>query len=170
MNKTIPYIKVFAIVFLIQIFVLRNLDLGGWFIPYIYPYSLIILHPAINRNLGLIIGFIYGLLIDVFYNTSALHAFASTASMFFRPFYLKYFSPRDGFDEFSKINEGFLGTNNYWYYTLIMMFSHHFLLFGLEAFRWDYVLTGMLRSITSLLCGVLFLYIFKKLIFNRIEP
>lgn len=163
------YIRIFFVFFLIQTFLFRNLYLSTWVIIFIYPYSLVILHPTLNKNVGLIIGFFTGLMMDFFYNTSAIHASACTTMMFFRPFLLNYFAPRKGYDEFSKLNEEFFGVQEYWIYLSLMMFIHHLFLFLLESFRFDLIPASILRAILSMLAGLIFIYLFKKLFVRRLE-
>lgn len=169
MSRFGSYLKIFLVFFIIQTFLFRNLYLSTWIIIFIYPYPLIVLHPTLNKNAGLIIGFLTGLMMDFFYNTSALHASACATMMFFRPFLLNYFAPRKGFDDFSKINENFFGEREYWFYLSLMLLIHHLFLFLLEAFRVDLIPAVIFRSIVSTFSGVVFIYLFKKLFIRRLE-
>ncbi len=169
MNRFGSYIRMFLVFFIIQTFLFRNLYLSTWVIIFIYPYPLIVLHPTLNKNAGLVIGFLTGLVMDFFYNTTAVHASACTTMMFFRPFLLNYFAPRKGFDDFSKINENFFGEREYWFYLSLMLLVHHLFLFILEAFRIDLIPASIFRGIVSTFTGVIFIYLFKKLFIRRLE-
>jgi len=169
MTAFFSYIQVIFILLFLQTFFFRNLYLGPWFVPFPYVYFFCILPPLFNKNAGLFVGFFGGLLMDVFYNTTAVHAMACCTVMFFRPYVLKQFSPRDGFYEYSRVHPDFMGNSSYWFYLFVLFFIHHFVLFFLEWFRWDITWLVILRGITSAFISLFFVFSLQKIFSHRVE-
>lgn len=81
----------------------------------------------------LLIAFITGLLVDMFYKTPGLHAAASLMIAYIRPFLITLLLPKEatewGNQEPTKKN---MGAVPYWTYMVIMTLLHHFWMILLE--------------------------------------
>lgn len=98
--KAILYIVgQFLILLLVQILLLKNLALFGVAFCFIYLIAILLLPVSIRDIPLLIIAFIMGLTIDIFYDTLGMHALAATALAFGRSFWLKAVSPSGGYED-----------------------------------------------------------------------
>ncbi len=159
----------FLLLFLLQVLIFRQLNLGGLAFNYIqvfiYPLFLLLLPVAINRILLLFLGFTLGLLVDMFYNTPGLHASASVLTAFIRPFILNNFAPRGGY----KLNAiplvAEFGTRWFFRYAAVALVIHLTTYFFVEAFTLIRILDVLLKTICSFLASMLLIFIYM-LIFN----
>ena len=67
----------FIVLILLQVLVLNNVQFLGFLNPYIYILFILSLPVKFPRWITLILGFVLGLIIDVFSNTIGTHAFAT---------------------------------------------------------------------------------------------
>jgi len=65
-NPWIKYPLRFALLVLLQVLVLNNINLGGYIHPYIYILFILLLPVSMNKNLVLFIAFFTGLTVDYF--------------------------------------------------------------------------------------------------------
>lgn len=92
MTVLIKNIIRFCVILLIQVLILNKITLQWWaqpggfpiFIPYLYPLFILLLPFETPVALLLIGGFLCGLSVDAFMNTSGLHAFAMVLIAYFR--------------------------------------------------------------------------------------
>ena len=67
----------FIVLIVLQVLVLNNVQFLGFLNPYIYILFILSLPVKFPRWITLILGFVLGLIIDVFSNTIGTHAFAT---------------------------------------------------------------------------------------------
>ena len=118
----------------IQVLVFNNIYLGGIFNPYIYVLIILSLPIEISAVAVLFMGFSTGFVLDLFSHTYGMHTMAFTLFGFLRPMVLSLLAPRDGYAFGSSANAYDMGWGRYSAYALILIFTHHFLLFVLEGF------------------------------------
>lgn len=89
MNNVISYFIGLVVAVLLQVLLFNGLSLYGG-VVFIYLVALIKMPLQVNYCLQIIIGFLAGLMVDLFCNTHGMHAFASCTLMLLRPrlFYL----------------------------------------------------------------------------------
>src|ERR1700745_3361016 len=99
----------FLLLLFLQVLIVKNINLGRYFI--FFPYVLFILLLPFNTSkpLVLVISFVMGLCIDIFYNTQGMHASACVLMGFARGGVLKLLSPREGYDESLKPTSASMG-------------------------------------------------------------
>ena len=118
----------------VQILVFNNIYLGGVFNPYIYVLIILSLPIEISAIATLFIGFFTGIILDMFTHTYGMHTMAFTLFGFLRPLVLSGVAPRDGYAFGASANVRDMGLGLYSAYALILIFTHHLLLFVLEGF------------------------------------
>lgn len=125
----------FILLVLIQVLILNEIQFGGLVNPFLYIYFILLLPVDFSPNGGLLLGFLLGLIVDMFDHTLGMHTIATVFLAYARPYVLQYMSPRDGY-EFSR-TLGIKQMGWLWFltYALIMVFLHHFVLFFIESFR-----------------------------------
>lgn len=164
MNTTISNIIRFVVFIFLQVIIFNNINLFGYINP--YPYLLFILLFPVNgnKNTLLISSFLLGIIIDMFSNTSGVHAMASIILAFIRPnlfrfaFGISYeYQTVKIADKISSERVSFI---------LLSIFIHHFALFAFEYFRVGLFFTIVTRTLSS----TLLTFIFCLLIIYFIKP
>jgi len=156
----------FVVLLLLQVLVVKNINLGRYFI--FFPYILFILLLPFNTNkpLVLVISFVYGLCIDLFYDTQGMHASACVFMGFARRFVLKLLSPREGYDESHKPTLAYMGAAWFISYALLLIFAHHLVLFYIEAFSFHEFFRTLLRVLGSTIATFTFVYMLQFLFYR----
>ena len=156
----------FIILVLVQVLIIKNIELGRFINPFLYVLFIIVLPFETPRWLLLISAFFLGISIDLFYDTSGMHAAATVFMAYFRPGILKLFSPRDGYEIGTQPTVQYLGVPWFLSYASILIVLHHFVLFFIEIFRFSEFFSTFFRVIISALVTLLFIVVTQYL-FNR---
>ncbi len=167
MIKLLPrYIINFIILVLIQVFILNNIQLGGFVNPYLYVLFILILPFETPNWLLLVVALLLGLTIDLFSNTLGMHSSATVFMAFLRPQVLKIISPRDGYESETLPQLRFYGAAWYLRYASILVFSHHLFLFYIEVFKLSNFFATfarvILNTIFTLILILISQYFFRK--------
>lgn len=156
----------FILLILVQVFVLNNMNLGGYVNPYIYVLFILLLPVNMNKSILLILAFLTGLTIDYFGNTLGLHAAATVLLAFARPGVINMFFQNIEFvgDEEPGLNK--IGLNGFLRYTFVLVLIHHSMLFILEVFSLnDFLFTIyriLLSSLVSTVVIMIIILLFSK--------
>lgn len=133
-NQHIPGLIIsFVLYLLLQVTVVRNMVLFDVAFCYVYVAFLLLLPFEINPVHLMIIGFISGLLIDIFYDTLGLHAAGCVLIAFLRPYWTKTVRPRGGYEVGMKPTIKVMGLIWFLTFSLPLIFLHHSVLFFVEA-------------------------------------
>jgi len=156
----------FIVLILVQIIVIRNIELGRFINPFLYVLFIIALPFETPKLLLILSSFVLGITIDMFYDTMGLHAAACVFMAYIRPSILKLFSPREGYEFGTQPTIQYLGVPWFISYSGILIILHHLVLFYLEVFRFSEFFYNLLRvvlsSIFTLLLVVLTQYLFQN--------
>ena len=125
----------FIVLLFVQVLLIKNVELGRFINPFIYVLFIIALPFETPRSLLLILAFIIGLAVDMFYDTLGMHAAASVFMAFCRPRVFRFFSPREGYEVGTQPTIRYMG--NPWFISCaaVLIFLHHLVLFYMEVFR-----------------------------------
>lgn len=143
---------VFSIV--VQLLFLRDLALFYYGFCFIYLWALIkapIETPPVYLILG---GFVLGWLLDTFYNTHGMHAFSTVLIAWLRPIFFKILTPANGYDERSSISLEEMKRMWFYPYLALMLFTHHMVLFLLEASDAHLFGLSLLKAFLSTMLGI----------------
>lgn len=156
----------FIVLVLLQVLIVKNINLGRYFI--FFPYVLFILLLPFNtpKPLVLLVSFILGLCIDAFYNTQGMHASACVLMAFARGGVLSLLSPREGYDESLKPTVSSMGSAWFTSYALMLIFVHLLLLFYIEAFSFTEFFRTLFRVICSSFATFGFIYMLQFLFYR----
>ena len=138
----------------VQLLFLRDLALFYYGFCFIYLWALIkapIETPPLYLILG---GFVLGWLLDTFYNTHGMHAFSTVLIAWLRPTFFKILTPANGYDERSSISLEEMKWMWFYPYLALMLFTHHVVLFLLEASDASLFGLSLLKAILSTLLGI----------------
>jgi len=164
--KIIQNIIRFLFLVLLQVLVLNHIQWSGFINPYVYILFILLLPYETPKWLLLVSGLILGLTIDMFGNTSGMHAAATVLMAFARPRILKLVAPRDGYESETKLTPFVMGFKWFITYVSVSVLLHHTAYFFIEAFRFsEFFFTffkAILNSIITILLIIFGQYIFSK--------
>lgn len=153
----------FILLLTAQILIFNNIDFLGYINP--YPYILfIILYPVNSNKTGLLIAaFLLGIIMDMFCNSGGVHAAASIILAYYRPYIFKFSFGLSYEYQTIKIND--VLTPERFSFILISVIIHHFTLFILEIFRFNFILEIFVKTLfttlfTTIICIIL-IYLIK---------
>ena len=138
---------------LIQVLILKQIHISWSGVEYIhlyiYPLFIILLPLKIQRPLLLVIAFITGLILDMFYDSPGLHASTLVVVAYVRNYILKFLEPRDGYNIDITPSIKNFGFNWFIIYSSILVFINVFWYFSVEAFSFHYISDIILKTIFS---------------------
>lgn len=133
-NQYLPgIIFSFILYLLLQVTLVRNMVLFDVAFCYVYLAFLILLPFEIRPVLLMIIGFLCGLMVDIFYDSLGIHAAACVLIAFIRPFWTKTVPPRGGYEMGMRPTIKIMGFSWFLTFTLPLILIHHAVLFFVEA-------------------------------------
>lgn len=159
-NSTLRHIIRAVLLILLQVLVLKRIGLSDSWLwlhadIFIYPIIIFLLPFRMSRHYVLLIGFLVGLIIDMFYDTIGVHAFALTATAYARGILLSYLEPRGGYQLAMSPTIHSMGAN--WVMTFISfsLVIHTFLYFNAEIFTLVYIGQILLKSLLTTILSLL---------------
>jgi len=162
MNSTIGKNTIrFLVLLLLQVLALKGIQLNYGILSYvaiiIYPLFIILLPINISRTLLIILAFILGLSVDIFYDSIGVHAAASVFIAYTRLFILRFLEPKQGYK-----TEGSPSAHNFglgWFlsYASIMMVIHLFIYFSIDAFSFVFIFDILIKTILSFIFSMVFI-------------
>jgi hypothetical protein len=147
----IVHVVLFFVYVLVQVIVLKNLVLFDSAFCFLYVAFLLLLPFELSATLIILVGFIAGFTIDIFYSSMGLHAFATVLMSYLRNYWLSVITPQSGYDVGNSPTIATNGVQWFLVYAIPLVFIHHFVLFFLEASGFDMFWFTMLKIIGSLL-------------------
>ena len=162
----------FVLLVLAQILIFKSIDLDtngfSYFTIFIYPVFILLLPIRTPTVLVVLLGFLIGLTVDVFYDSLGVHAGASVFSAFIRSTILHLLEPRGGYEVNASPTKSNYGINFFFKYAAIFMFFHIVVYFSLEIFTPVYFNEIFIRTGFSFILSILFVIIYQYL-FNPKE-
>ncbi len=154
---------------LLQVFILRNLVFFDVAFCFVYISVVLFLPSSTPMSTALIIAFLTGIMVDMFYNTAGLHASAALIVAFIRGFILKVLFPSRGLENEIVISVEGMGVERFIRYIVIMTFLHHTYLFFVEAGTLNFFLNTALKILASVMFSsvvIFLLHIYLKSLRN----
>lgn len=151
---------------LLQVLVLKSLSPGWENFNYIqvllYPLFILLLPLRVPHFVAVLLGFVMGLGIDLFYDSLGVHASAGTFTGFVRHYVLMLLQPRDGYNVNLSPTKANMGFQWFLLYASILLFVHLLWLFSVEAFTLYYWGEILLKTFSTYIVsmGLLLVYQF----------
>ena len=166
MNKQIlNSVLLFVLAVLLQVLIFKRINLSFGEFDYchfiIYPIIIISLPFKTPRPLVILIGFLAGLCIDMFYNSPGVHASAAVFIAFLRPTILKFLEPYEGYKIDLSPTLKNMGFNWYLPYVSSMLFIYMIFYFSVEAFSFVFYFEILMRTIFSFIASIIVLLIYE---------
>ena len=158
------------IILLVQVLILKRMGAGNSWLwlhgdIFIYPVIILLLPIRLARHYVILIGFGIGLIIDLFYDTIGVHAFALTAMAYARGLLLNYLEPRGGYTMMMTPTRHSMGLNWLLIYTSISYFILAALYFTAEIFTFVYIGQIILKTLITFLLSM-FVVMGYHMLFN----
>ena len=159
-------VRFFFLIFF-QVLILNHINLSGYINPYFYIYFILLLPFDTPKWMLLIVAFLLGLSVDFFTNTIGLNAAACVMMAFARPLVISAISsgPESLLGDTPSLRNQ--GLKWFLYYSVILIFIHHFTLFFLEIFRLSEFMATLIRVLLSSAFTLLLVLISEYLIYPR---
>lgn len=155
------------ILILLQVLIVQNIHLGSYIVLLPYVLIIIILPFETPRLVLLGASFLVGVTIDLFYDSSGLHASACTLMGFARYYVLKFISPREGYDAGVQPTVEDMGLAWYLSYAGTLVLIHHLFFFYMEVFRFSEFFRTLLRVILSSVGTFTLIYLIQFLFYTN---
>ena len=165
MNKLVSNITIALILIFTQGLFFNNINFLGSINPFVYVFFIAYYPIKNNRTFFIICAFIYGLIIDIFSDTHAIHAAATLIISYLRPNLLKLFFGIAYEHQVVKFNSIELKQNLL--YLLTIVFIHHIILFSLEIFDISKISLILKNTFGNTIFTFTVIYILFELIINR---
>lgn len=154
LNNILKYILPFILLVLLQVLILDRIDMGMYFIPYVYILFILTLPTETQGWTTLLLAFLLGLIMDAFTSMPGLHTSATLLLAFCRKYLLQLMAPREGYDFGTRPTIAHMGLVWFAVYAGILTFIHHFYLFSLELFRIEGYFLMIIRALASTLLSL----------------
>jgi hypothetical protein len=141
----------FFIYLFYQVLILKNIVLFHTAFCFLYVAYLFFLPVDTNPLFLMLAGFLMGAMIDVFYDSLGLHAFACVFVMYARNYWLSLITPQGGYDSNDTPSIAAHGMQWFLVYTIPLVFLHHSVLFFVEAGGFEMFWFTLWKVITSTL-------------------
>ncbi|MEQ8702526.1 MAG: hypothetical protein RIC19_01340 [Phaeodactylibacter sp.] len=132
---------------------------------FLYPLFIMLLPLQTPRTGVLLLSFLMGISVDLFYDSLGVHAAALTAMGFARGLFLSLYEPREGYKLNANPTPGDLGMNWFLKYSASMLGLHLLVYFSVDAFSPIYVLGILTRTfftfISTMVAILIFVFIFN---------
>jgi len=115
----------------------------------------------------MLLAFVLGFILDVFFETIGMHAAAATLFAFLKPFWLKTASPTGGFDEAEEPSLPQIGLGRYVSYAFPLLFVYSLAFFTADQWGTGGVFGVLSRSFFSALFTLLLTILVQLLFFRR---
>ena len=159
------FVRFFAYVG-VQVVLLKNLVIFDSAFCLVYIGFLLFLPIDLSRPLLMLIGFILGLSVDIFYDSLGIHAAAAVLTGFIRPTWLNALTPQGGYDIGVSPGLQRMGFGWYFAYSGLLIFIHHFTIFYVEAGGFSLFFFTLVKVIFSTIFTFLVLFLIQ-LLFSR---
>lgn len=150
MNRSsiIQVISFFLYLFF-QVLILKNAVLFHTAFCFLYIAFLLLLPVESNPLVLMLIGFVMGIFMDMFYDSLGLHAFSCVLIMYVRNFWLTRLTPQGGYDLNAFPAIAMYGLQWFLLYAVPLIFVHHAVLFFIEVGGFQYFWFTFLKVIVS---------------------
>ncbi|HSJ68040.1 MAG TPA: hypothetical protein VK921_10215 [Anditalea sp.] len=140
----------FFLYFAVQVFVLKNVVLFGTAFSFLYVIYILIFPIEIKTIPLMVISFLLGLSIDIFYDTLGMHTASLLVVAFLRKSWLNVHTPTGGFDDNTQPTVLNMGLGWFITYSLPLIFIHHLTFFFIDYLGTDFYLPIIIRTFSSM--------------------
>ena len=165
MNRSGIFVFVYFVLYLlIQVMLFKQLVLFNTAFCFLYVAFILLLPIETNTLILMLVAFILGFCVDIFYDSLGLHAMSLVLVAYVRNYWLNTITPQGGYDAGEGPTLAVNGLQWFIVYSLPLVFIHHFVLFFTEAGGFGifwFTMLKVMTSITFTMFVILFLQYFS---------
>jgi hypothetical protein len=151
MRIGILQVLLFFVYLMAQVLLFKRLVLFNTSFCFLYVGFILLLPNETNNLVLMLVAFLLGFCVDIFYDSLGLHAFALVMVAYCRNYWLNAITPQGGYDSNMSPSLALNGLQWFLVYSLPLIFVHHAVLFFVEAGGFGLFWFTMLKIIASLL-------------------
>lgn len=163
MHKTLPYLALFAVVVLLQVFLFDNLSISIYLNPLVYVAFIALLPLDTPPVVLLLSGLATGVTMDLAMGAAGVNTIATLLIAFARPTLLGLLYSRDDIREGGIPSTGRLGNRVFLNYLIVLVLVHHAVFFSLEALSWAHIVRTIVRTVASGAVSVAFIWVIARI-------
>lgn len=167
MRSTAINIVFFFVYVMAQVMILKNIVLFDVSFCFLYVAFILMLPVEMSAVALMLTAFGMGFLVDIFYSSMGLHAFALVITAFVRNYWLGAITPQGGYDVGTTPALAAYGPTWFLVYSIPLIFIHHATLFFLEAGGFDTPGFTIIKIFGSLLFTTLVVTLFQLMVPKR---
>lgn len=152
---------------LLQVLLLKNFIIGDKAFCFAYIGFLLLIPIETSVLWLMIIGFLMGFTVDIFYDSLGIHAAACVFIMFVRNYWINLLTPQGGYDSGAVPSLALDGWQWFSSYALPMVFLHHLVLFYTQAAGFTFFSFTLLKVLASALFTFIFLFILQYFFYTK---
>ncbi len=163
MLRTLPYLSLFLVASLSQIFIFDSLSTSVFFAPLVYIVFIVLLPVETSRIMMLGAGILTGYVMDMAMGTDGLNSIATIGVAYLRTPILKVIAGKKRAAERGVPSDLLFGDGDYIRYLVVMVILHHALFFAFESLSIANVLYSLVRFLVSGVATTLFVWLIARL-------
>jgi hypothetical protein len=164
MNRSSILLVVSFVLYLVfQLVFLKNAILFHSAFCFVYVAFLLLLPIETSAVVIMMVGFVTGIIVDMFYDSLGLHALACVSVMYIRNLWLSRLTPQGGYDSGMIPNVSSNGVQWFLTYSIPLIFIHHAVLFFTEVGGFQYFGFTFLKVVFSTLFTIVVILIVQYL-------
>jgi len=132
-----------------------------------YPLFILLLPLRYAKSLILVLAFLLGITVDIFYDSPGVHASASVFTAFIRPLFLKIMEPDSGYGIQIIPSKHYLGIVWFMQYAAYMLGAHILFYFSVEAFSFVFIKEIILKSLVTFGLSYIVIVIHQMLVNSK---
>lgn len=156
----------FMIYLVLQVVLMQNIVLFDVAFCFLYVGFLLMIPFEAGVIRLMVLGFLMGLSVDIFYNSLGIHAAASVLIMYLRPYVISVMAPRGGYEAGMTPKLKVMGMEWFAVYSLTLIFIHHLVLFFVEAGGFEMFFYTLLKAAASSLFTFAVILIIQYLFYS----
>ncbi len=163
MHRILPYILLFAVVTLLQIFLFDNLELSVYLAPLVYLAFVLLLPIELSGFASLLLALGVGVVMDATMGAAGINTIATLPVAMVRRPLLTLLCGRENVRDGGVPSEERLGRGTFLRYTVALVALHHLLFFLFESLSWVQLGHALLRTLLSGIVTVLFVWLIARI-------
>ncbi|HNP77082.1 MAG: Rod shape-determining protein MreD [Cyclobacteriaceae bacterium] len=157
----------FVAYLLVQVMIFKQVVFFDTAFCFLYIAFILLLPIETNPLVLMLVGFLLGFSIDIFYDSLGLHAMSLVLVSYLRNYLLAAITPQGGYDAGEGPTMASNGLQWFLVYAIPLVFVHHAVLFFVEAGGFGTFWFTMQKIVTSLLFTISVMLFLQYLSFDR---
>ena len=167
MYRTFPYIVLFVVVALLQVFLLNNLTISVYLNPLVYIAFIILLPIETPPVVVLFCALLTGVTMDWTMGVPGLNTLATLPAAMLRRPILASIAGKEPLREGGVPSVERLGRTVFPRYVIAMVLIQHFLFFAFESLSWAHILHTFLRLVASSAVTIAFVWLLARFFLSK---